>query len=304
MGIVVDAAAIGQGRERLLHYLLPDSTRRLYRRLRQSTDVRPLGSLADIGIGYVTGDNDFFHLDRETIAAYKLPPQFLRPAVRSGADLSGVRFTPADWEALSQSGHANQLLHIPNGHVPPGAVQQYLADGARRGVPQRYKCRARQPWYGVPHVHEADALLTYMSGSAPKLVANESVAVAPNTLHVVRLREWFGGRQLSSLALAALWQTSLTALSCELEGHSLGGGMLKLEPTEAERVTIPLPDLGVESLEALAEELDTLIRAGEGDAARQCADAAILRRGLGLGMNEVNELRAGWLALQARRLNR
>jgi len=33
--------------------------------------------------------------------------------------------------------------------------------------------------------------------------------------------------------LAALWQTLLTRLSAEIEGHALGGGMLKIEPSEA-----------------------------------------------------------------------
>ncbi|MBI4491562.1 MAG: hypothetical protein HY690_02070 [Chloroflexi bacterium] len=41
----------------------------------------------------------------------------------------------------------------------------------------------REPWYAVPHVHEAGGFLTAMSGSVPKLVANEAGAVAPNTLH-------------------------------------------------------------------------------------------------------------------------
>jgi adenine-specific DNA-methyltransferase len=31
----------------------------------------------------------------------------------------------------------------------------------------------------------------------------------------------------------------VVALSCELEGHPLGGGMLKLEPREAARIVLP-----------------------------------------------------------------
>jgi hypothetical protein len=30
-------------------------------------------------------------------------------------------------------------------------------------------------------------------------------------------------------------------LSCEVEGHPLGGGMLKVEPREAQRILIPEP---------------------------------------------------------------
>jgi hypothetical protein len=41
--------------------------------------------------------------------------------------------------------------------------------------------------------------------------------------------------------LKKLWSSPITALSCELEGHPLGGGMLKLEPREAGRVVLTDP---------------------------------------------------------------
>jgi hypothetical protein len=40
-------------------------------------------------------------------------------------------------------------------------------------------------------------------------------------------------------SLLRRWDDPLTRLSCELEGHPLGGGMLKVEPREASRVLIP-----------------------------------------------------------------
>ena len=39
--------------------------------------------------------------------------------------------------------------------------------------------------------------------------------------------------------LTQIWETSFVRLSCEIEGHPLGGGMLKLEPREAARVLLP-----------------------------------------------------------------
>ncbi len=159
----------------------------------------------------------------------------------------------------------------------------------------------RKPWYAVPHVYQADGFLTYMSGGDPRLVANEAGAVAPNTLHIVRLRS---GCQRTILHLAAAWQTSLTALSCEMEGHSLGGGLLKLEPLEAGRVMIAVPDSEPGELEGLAGELDHLLRAAKTEDVRERADDAILRRGLGLSRADILRLRDGWLLLKRRRLNR
>jgi hypothetical protein len=43
--------------------------------------------------------------------------------------------------------------------------------------------------------------------------------------------------------LYGLWDTPFVQLSCEIEGHPLGGGMLKLEPREAAQVVLPSPML-------------------------------------------------------------
>ena len=60
--------------------------------------------------------------------------------------------------------------------------------------------------------------------------------------------------------------------------------MLKLEPSEAERVLIALPDS--ESAAGLVNELDDLIRGGDSQAAQQLVDDSVLRRGLGLSKSE------------------
>jgi hypothetical protein len=151
----------------------------------------------------------------------------------------------------------------------------------------------------VPHVYQPDAFLSYMSGASPHLVANDAGAVAPNSLHVLRLH---AGTPVRGAAVATLWQTSLARLSVEIEGHALGGGMLKLEPTEAERVLVPWP--GADGLEELAGELDALARQRGGEAAQDRADDAILRRGLGLTRAEVATLRAAASALRSRRYGR
>ena len=99
----------------------------------------------------------------------------------------------------------------------PRLVQHYLRYGEANGLASRYKCRIRQFWYAVPHVRIADAFLSYMSGEQPLLVTNAANLVAPNTVHVLRF-----ARNCEPLPYAASWRSSLTRLSCELEGHALG----------------------------------------------------------------------------------
>lgn len=303
LGTPINTAAIVQGQERHLYYLLPGGTGDLYRALRTLLTVRRLGALADIGIGYVTGHNGFFHLTRAEATERGLPSRFLHRAVRSGADLVGLRFTTRDWKRLSRAGQDNLLLHVPFNSRLPQAIQQYIEEGCQLGVHMRYKCRNRPAWYSVPHVYVPDGFLTYMSGERPKMSANDASAVASNALHIVRMHSP-SEIPHGALGLAALWQTSLTALSCEVEGHSLGGGMLKMEPTEAERVAIALPSMRPDTMAELAADLDWLLRADRVEEARDLADTRVLHDAMGLSAREVARLREGANLLRARRTKR
>lgn len=294
----IEAQALTSGRQRITEYFLPPKARALYRELSHSQQTRRLGALADVGIGYVTGNNSFFHLSPWQVAKWGISSRYLKPAVRRGRGLSGLRFTPSDWEKGLLRGESGYLLHITGKDNLPQELQAYLAYGESEGAHLAHKCRVRDPWYAVPHVYQPDAFLTYMSGKYPRLVANEAGAVAPNNLHILRLRST---SPLGAAGLACLWQTSLTRLSAEIEGHALGGGMLKVEPREAEQVVLAAPNLPLDALDALLAELDRLLRTGRAEAAQDLADDIILIQGLGLTRAEQRLLRRAANALKERR---
>lgn len=297
----LDTYAMLQGEQRLTEHLIPASGRLLYRTLSKNSRVSSLGKCADIGIGYVTGANEFFHLDKGSVKKWDIPKRYLKPAVRRGASLRGVRFTLSDWEAGLKNGETSFLLHIdPNAPIS-GRLEKYLSSGQKAGVPQAYKCRVRKPWYSVPHVYQADAFLAVMSGSSSRMVANEAKVVATNSLHLVRLRQSYLG---SGLGLSLLWQTSLAQLSTEIEGHSLGGGMLKLEPTEAEHVLVPLVHLPLGQTGQLAKTMDKLLRSGRDEDARELADEIFLMKGLGLSRRDCTLLWEATKSLRIRRKSR
>jgi len=245
----------------------------------------------------VTGANDFFHLDPATVKDWRIPNCFLRPCVRRGRALAGLRLTREDWRNLLARKEACFLLELPAQGQLPESVWRYLMRGQQMGVHNAFKCRTRKPWCRVPHVYLPDGFLTYMSGDLPRLVANDAGVVAPNSLHILRLHP---GTWISSDGIAALWRTSLARLSAEVEGHALGGGLLKLEPGEAEQVLLPSVS-GNADLEVLATELDQIAR-GSGDAAcSQHADQSLLRRELGLSASDVQLLRETAELLRERR---
>jgi hypothetical protein len=126
------------------------------------------------------------------------------------------------------------LLRIPKGAELPASVRRYLDTDAGKTARVGYKCRTRDPWYSVPDVRVPDFFLTYMSGRQPNLVRNEARCTCTNSVHSVRIRE----RRMAG-RLVDVWESPFVRLSCELEGHPLGGGMLKLEPREGAQIILP-----------------------------------------------------------------
>jgi adenine-specific DNA methylase len=281
----VDRKAIESGTFRLNHYLLPEEVHSLYDALALRPRVRRLGDVADVGIGYVTGANDFFHLSDGERRQWKIGEKYLRPAALNLRDIAGTAFRRDQWAARLKAGEKVHLLVLPA--VPKDSlsipVQRYLYQGEITGVADRYKCRTRRFWYVVPHVRVADAFLSYMSGEMPRLVTNTAGLVAPNTIHLVRFL-----KGCDPNSYAATWRNSLTKLSCEMEGHALGGGLFKIEPSEAERILV------VDSSASHAKMICDYCDCGQinsGDRYLDLLDRHLLRKEIGLTQAECLSLR-------------
>lgn len=238
---------------RLRPMLLPADCRAAYRAVADSSRATSLGSLAQVGIGYVSGDNAFFHLRPSEAARLDIPAHMLRPSVRSGKQLKGDAIDAATLAAWQRDDAPHLLLDLNATPSLPDAVRRYLDTEAGQEAQRRYKCRKRDPWYVVPNVFAPDLFLSYMSSRAPAMVENRARCVCTNAVHGVRLHN---GSSPSDLRLR--WRNPLTQLSCEIEGHPLGGGVLKLEPREALRVVMPEEEVPPELILAFREGTDVL----------------------------------------------
>jgi len=222
---------------RLRPFLLSREVRSLYERLGSTKSAVRLGKVARVGIGYVTGANDFFHLRPSEARQRQVPSRFLWPAVRSAKSLKGRAVTKSTVDKWRRLDEPILLLRLRPHEELPSSVQAYLESPEGQEAKTRYKCRMRNPWYAVPDVTVPDAFLAYMSGDRTALVANRARCVGTNSVHVVSLKN-----NMSITRLQRMWRGPLTQLSCEIEGHPLGGGMLKIEPGEAGRIMLLDPE--------------------------------------------------------------
>lgn len=250
--------AVSEWREtwnrRLRPFLLSARVRALYLEIAFASRTRPLGAFANVGIGYVSGDNDFFHLRPSEAERWRIPNAYLHPAVRNSRVLPKVKITAETVRAWTKADQKMLLLRLRRGDELPSGVKEYLDSSAGQDAREGYKCRTRAPWYSVPDVQVPDLVLTYMSGRTPQLVRNKAGVTCTNTVHSVRIND----RELAVKLLPA-WGSPAVELSCELEGHPLGGGMLKLEVREAARVLFPDPQ------RALDRQANQDIKAGLAD---------------------------------------
>ena len=155
-------------RDKWTQYLLDRRTSGFLREMQRSVAIPRLGNHGIVGVGVLTGNNDFFAVTKEQ-------------AYRAGIDgwcvplISGARHVPylvlseADWRRLYRQNEHVLLLVAEHGSrsALPDPVRRYIADGERAGAHTGYKCQARLPaWWRVPdpwvpdlfmlrHIHDA-----------------------------------------------------------------------------------------------------------------------------------------------------
>lgn len=299
LGTKVSLGKLQTSNGRLRSHLLPPAVGSLYESIAGGGVVCRLASIASVGIGYVTGNNRFFHLSESEVAEHGIPASYLRPALLRNSAIRTIEILPRDWKALGAKGEKVFLLSIPRVETNRllGGLRRYLARGEREGIHEAYKCSVRDPWYSVPHAEPADAFLTYMSGEGPRIAWNKASLLATNSLHEVRCK---AGERCDAWKLALAFCSSLSQLSSEIEGHPMGGGMLKLEPSEAERVLVAQPKK-LRVSQAEFDELDSFVREGQMAVAVDLADDIVLRRNLGLTWDQIQVLREGLVTVREMR---
>ncbi|MFN8481599.1 MAG: class I SAM-dependent methyltransferase [Anaerolineae bacterium] len=282
--------------EKWTQYFLDPDEIMLLRELRSDTRIARLGDVADVDVGIVTGLNQFFVLTSEQAETHELLPYARRIVGRSN-QLQGIVFTDQDWMTQAARDLPTQLLVAPD--VPfdqlPAALQTYVRIGEEANYHEGYKCRIRKRWYVVPSYWIPDAFMLRQVHDHPKLVLNAAQTTCTDTIHRVRLRSDLQGSVISSA-----FMNSLTFAFSEVLGRSYGGGVLELEPNEAEQLLLPL-----DNAQALdIDELDHLERANNTEGILDTVDRILLTVGLGLSASDVGMLRGIWRKLSHRRINR
>lgn len=282
--------------EKWTQYFLDKKEIGLLRALRTHQDLTEAQKVIDVDVGIVTGQNDFFVLSQARAESLSLKPWTRRLVSRSG-HLKGIIFSDADWRANAENELSAYLLDLPDkpAELLSQAAQAYIAFGEAAGLNAGFKCRTRKRWHVVPSVWTPEAFMLRQVHGYPKIILNQAGATCTDTIHRVRFR----GEADGNLVTAA-FLNSLTFAFSEVTGRSYGGGVLELEPNEAERLPLPLRNSTCLDL----TEIHGLLLQERIDDVLELTDRTLLVSGIGLSVREVKLLRGIWQKLRNRRINR
>lgn len=279
---------------------LPFDVRQLFRTA--SARMARLEHYGAPTLGTVTGANDFFALSEVTRVKYGIAETHLKRISPPGTrHLKGLSFSRAQWEELKLSGRRVWLL-CPDKKARSKGLTAYLEYGRERNVPDAYKCTVRDPWWRPPVAPVPDLFFTYMSHRYPRLITNAAKTTFVNSMLGLRLKDGVPAEARNALPLLAL--NSLTMLGAEIMGRAYGGGILKMEPSEAAGLPVPAPDALEQAWKALSRrspDLDAALKRGEWWNVVAEVDRALLVGALGLSNDEVVTIRDAATLLRVRR---
>jgi hypothetical protein len=188
-----------------------------------------VGDLFRVHRGQVTGANAVWIAGPE---AGGLPPEVLYPAITRAQELF------AAGPALNDATVLKRVIDLPADldQLPAAArpaVERFLARARTRQADQGYIARHRRAWWSVGLRAPAPILCTYMARRPPAFVRNRCAARHLNIAHGLYPRE-----PLTEALLTALvaWLRENVTLDA---GRTYAGGLVKFEPGEIERISIP-----------------------------------------------------------------
>jgi len=212
--------------------------------------------------GIATGNNGFFILSAEKIAAHSLPMPAFRPILPSPryiaddeikADASGNPRLDRRLFLLDPRMSEEEIRR----RMPP--IWKYLEEGKAEGVHETYLCRHRGVWYAQEDRPAPPIVCTYLGRSDTKngrpfrFILNNSQATVANVyLAMYPTPALVGALNRDRTLIRKVWTVMNQFTPAQLLGEArvYGGGLHKLEPKELANV----------SAEAIAALLPAAIR--------------------------------------------
>lgn len=275
---------------------------KVFSKLLAEKNMHTFGNLADIRIGVVTGNNQYFVLDQLTARRAQSSLSSFR-LIFSGSEISrGLCVAKPHLENAKKKGVRCLLLSPLRKPKRQSTLHKYLAKYKKNERDSVLTFNKRERWYAPDDRKDPDAFFSYMCHLGPRLVVNTAKTTCVNSIHRIYFRKQLPVLKKKLIALSMA--TTLSNLCAEVEGRCYGQGVLKIEPSEAKRIRVYLPvKTSSAKINTAFREVNALLRRGDHDGAQKHADAIIfasyIKRN---GLTDLHVLRRELSILRSRRI--
>jgi tRNA1(Val) A37 N6-methylase TrmN6 len=206
---------------------------------KQDVGANKIGNYFKISRGIATGANEFFIVNNETIAKYKIPKKFLQPIISSPRTVKSLTFSKKDFE---DSKRFLLVIDIETKELSQRypLLIEYINQGKEKGFDKRHLCKTRKIWYQISRQSSAPILFRYMqrnSSVKERFILNETDAVVTNNFLKLTPKETTDQERIQVIFNLLINNNRLL-----LDGGRLyAGGLSKLEPSQLSSIEVEFP---------------------------------------------------------------
>lgn len=199
-----------------------------------------LGEIADINRGITTGANNFFLLDEEEVAHWRIEGTFLQPAIRSPGECGEILLDPVTLK------HRLFICHKTRDELAGTAALEYIKWGETQHFHTRSSVRCRKRWWDLGLVQASTLGFNYLVHTTARTLYAPGGCYFSDNFQVIKPID------ISVLALCASLNSTLFQLMVNVFGRTnFGGGLLKLQTYELSDLLCLHPALIAERNEAI-----------------------------------------------------
>jgi type I restriction-modification system DNA methylase subunit len=245
----------------------------------------PLRLFAEVNEGRPTGANDFFYVRQEVAEKFKIEKRYLRPGLMRPRNNNFFELLPTHLDRFFFTVGEDKAMLKGTGAL------SYIKHGEQLKIHMGSTYKNKALWYKFESRKAADLILPCGIGDRIYCSQNKAQAISSNSFTEIRLKD---GKH--SEAIWAFFNSALGWLLTELHGRSsMGGGMLKADPTDIRKMQVVAPDRFRKSiLPMLKDLLKRPVGTVEEESVaqdRRIIDDYILGTLLGLSPQEQEEVR-------------
>lgn len=236
--------------------------------LKLQKDVKLLGEIASVGIGVVSGNSKFFIKSYENWRKESIGLKHLTYIMPKSRYVTGLSITQSDKFIHKDLGVSCFALNAPS-DTKSESVRRYLNTYSEAEIAKNATFAKRGCWYRFLDGKTPDAFMVFMTHMGPRIILNQAGANATNGMYRVNFETPY--HDIKKLVLISL-MTTFSQLEAERLGRARGSGALKLEPFDAKRIPVFLPQKNSEDVASIFDLIDNYMRMGAEKLARKTAD--------------------------------